>query len=68
MTTCPDENTLIAYAERRLDAAGQSAVEAHLDGCSACLAVACLVARGEMTGMRYWARGIRRATGVWLEY
>ncbi len=44
---CPDENTLLAYCERALGGAETQAVEAHLDGCSACLALVGEAARGD---------------------
>ncbi|WP_426754006.1 tetratricopeptide repeat protein [Myxococcus sp. Y35] len=44
---CPDENTLLAYCERALGGAEAQAVEAHLDGCSACLALVGEAARGD---------------------
>ncbi|MCY1031369.1 tetratricopeptide repeat protein [Corallococcus sp. BB11-1] len=43
---CPDENTLLAYCARSLGAAESRAVEAHLDACSACLALVGEAARG----------------------
>ncbi|MFY2557108.1 tetratricopeptide repeat protein [Corallococcus terminator] len=43
---CPDENTLLAYCERALGLAQAQAVEEHLDGCSACLALVGEAARG----------------------
>ncbi|WP_141327514.1 serine/threonine-protein kinase [Myxococcus sp. AB025B] len=43
---CPDENTLVAYCERALDPARTRDVEAHVEGCSACLALVGEAARG----------------------
>jgi tetratricopeptide (TPR) repeat protein/predicted Ser/Thr protein kinase len=39
MGTCPDENALSAFAERRLAGPARAAIEAHLDTCADCLAV-----------------------------
>ena len=46
---CPDENVLLAYAERRLGEAVHARVEAHLDGCNACLTLVCEIARAGAT-------------------
>jgi tetratricopeptide (TPR) repeat protein/predicted Ser/Thr protein kinase len=43
---CPDENVLLAYSQRRLPPDEARAVEAHLDGCSLCLALVGEAARG----------------------
>ncbi|MEM6993242.1 MAG: tetratricopeptide repeat protein, partial [Myxococcota bacterium] len=35
---CPDDERLLAYVDRTLDASARTRLEAHLDGCSTCLA------------------------------
>ncbi|MFB1482496.1 tetratricopeptide repeat protein [Corallococcus sp. RDP092CA] len=44
--SCPDENILLAYCARSLDAAQARLVEAHVDACSTCLALVAEAARG----------------------
>jgi tetratricopeptide (TPR) repeat protein/tRNA A-37 threonylcarbamoyl transferase component Bud32 len=45
--SCPDENSLVAFVDRRLPAAEQLSVQSHLDGCSVCLALVCDMARSD---------------------
>ena len=42
---CPDENTVLAFVERRLPADGASSLEAHVDGCHECRALLAVFAR-----------------------
>ncbi|HEX5754598.1 MAG TPA: hypothetical protein VFZ09_50910 [Archangium sp.] len=40
MTPCPDENELLEWEQGRLSTDAVAGLEAHLDGCEACCAVA----------------------------
>jgi len=48
-TPCPSENTLLAYSQGLLPSDEARAVEAHLDGCSVCVALVGEAARGQTT-------------------
>src|SRR5262245_6853426 len=37
---CPDDEVLLGYVERTLDAARRAAIDLHLEGCADCRAVA----------------------------
>ncbi|OJT26133.1 hypothetical protein BO221_09940 [Archangium sp. Cb G35] len=47
MTPCPDENELLEWEQGRLSAEAVTGLEAHLDGCAACCAVAAGLRGGE---------------------
>jgi serine/threonine protein kinase len=47
MQACPEEEVLVDYVARALDAEARRVVEAHLDGCQACLASVSELARAD---------------------
>jgi len=58
--TCPDENLLVAFAERRLLEAEREAVEAHLVRCEACLEMVSQIARSDLNEEKVAVHAQRR--------